>query len=290
MTVGPQSKATQHSLPSSYCSLPPGIQRPRPRVKSGGACGPQMLVPGDWQDPASSAHSCLWEGFLVLIRWSPVTGRSPSSLAGQGCSSHAQERRPPAGPHWDSWSHQSSGLASEVGEERLGPRVGPLNWLGTIWDWNPFQGASTPPPSLSCRIRIRVVGARVSYLLPPGGCSCSACSVDRKTLEWTDRRETRQLQSSAPCRLQGGTAARAVPPYYPLFLGLHRDSESHPEGCLGGRMTKVTLAPPTRPRPLRAPRAGGAELLFKPCPVAPGQLHGFHARRDPLLAALDILG
>lgn len=72
--------------------------------------------------------------------------------------------------------------------------------------------------------------------------------MDRRTLE------TRRLRSSAPCRLWGGTAARAVPPYYPLFLGLHRDGQSHPRGCLGGRVTKVTLAPPTGPHPLHAPR------------------------------------
>lgn len=72
-------------------------------------------------------------------------------------------------------------------------------------------------------------------------------------------RETGRLCSSAPCRLRGGTAARAAPLYYPLFLGLHRDGESHPQGCLG-RVTKVMLAPPTGPRPIGARRSAGAEL------------------------------
>lgn len=80
---------------------------------------------------------------------------------------------------------------------------------------------------------------------------------------WT--RETRRLRSSAPCRLPGGTAAQAARPYYPLFLGLHRDGESHPRGCLGGRVTKVTPAPPTRPRPPRA--APGA--ASRPSPATP---------------------
>lgn len=73
-------------------------------------------------------------------------------------------------------------------------------------------------------------------------------------------RETRRLRSSAPCRLWGGTAAPAAPPYYPLFLCLHRDGESHPRGCLSERVTKVTLAPPTGPRPIGAPCSFGAEL------------------------------
>lgn len=41
-------------------------------------------------------------------------------------------------------------------------------------------------------------------------------------------RETRRLRSSAPCRLRGGTAARAAPSYYPLFLGLHSDGVPPP--------------------------------------------------------------
>lgn len=73
-------------------------------------------------------------------------------------------------------------------------------------------------------------------------------------------RETGRLCSSAPCRLQGGTAARAPLLYYPLFLGLHRDAESHPWGCLSGRMTEVRLAPPTGPRPIDARRFAWAEL------------------------------
>lgn len=52
-----------------------------------------------------------------------------------------------------------------------------------------------------------------------------------------------------------------------MFLGLHRDGEPHLRGCLGSRVTKVTLAPPTRPRLLPAPR--GAELLQQSHPAAP---------------------
>lgn len=87
-------------------------------------------------------------------------------------------------------------------------------------------------------------------------------------------RETGRLRSSAPCRLRGGTAARAALLYYPLFLGLHRDGESHPQGCLGERVTKVRLAPPTGPRPIGAPRYAGAELQRQPPPFAPGHLGG----------------
>lgn len=136
----------------------------------------------------------------------------------------------------------------------LGARVGQLSWcsgLYTIWGWDPFQAAPTQP-SL-CRILIRVVGVRGSYRLLSLGCSCSARSDGQDTGMDRRMRETRRLRSSAPCRLPGGTAARAAPQYYPLFLGLHRDGESHPRDCLGGRVTKVMLAPPTRPRPIRSP-------------------------------------
>ena len=52
-----------------------------------------------------------------------------------------------------------------------------------------------------------------------------------------------------------------------MFLGLHRDGEPHLRGCLSSRVTKVTLAPPTRPRLLPDPR--GAELLQQSHPAAP---------------------
>lgn len=81
-------------------------------------------------------------------------------------------------------------------------------------------------------------------------------------------RETGRLCSSAPCRLLGGTAAQAALLYYPLFLGLHRDGESHPRGCLNGRVTKVRLAPPTGPRPIDAGRFAWAELPRLPPPLA----------------------
>ena len=192
---------------------------------------------------------------MVLIRWSQVAGHSPRSLQAKDGAATPKNWGHPRTPTGTAGVINQQG--KEVGEERLGPRAGPLSWcpqFGTIWGWDPFQGAPTPPSSLLCRILIRVVGAVVSYLLPRG-CSYRARSMDRRTQEWTDGRgRPRRLRSSAPCRLQGGTAAWAVPPYYPLFLGLHRDGESHPRGCLGGRMTKVTLAPPTGPLPLCAQR------------------------------------
>lgn len=89
-------------------------------------------------------------------------------------------------------------------------------------------------------------------------------------------RGTRLLRSFAPCRLPGGTAARAAPPYYPLFLGLLRDGESHPRGCLGGRVTKVTLAPPTRPR-LRAVAGSRQSYTIGLIPLLPGSLAIFAA-------------
>lgn len=76
--------------------------------------------------------------------------------------------------------------------------------------------------------------------------------------------ETRRLHSSAPCRLPDGTAAGAAPRYYPLFLGHHRDGESHPLGSLDGRVTKVTLAPPTRPRPVSSVGTGPLDLRRLP--------------------------
>lgn len=101
--------------------------------------------------------------------------------------------------------------------------------------------------------------------------------------------ETRRLQSSAPCRLPGGTAARAAPWYYPLFLGHHRDGESHPLGCLGGRVTKVTLAPPTSPRPMCSvgaePTGVAATVLSCPSPSAP-----VFKRPELPSAVLDVLG
>lgn len=147
-----------------------------------------------------------------------------------------------------------------MGEDRLGPRAGLLSWcprLGTIWGWDPFQGAPTPPPSLSCRILIRVVGALVSYLLVPRGCSYRARSMDRKTRktqEWTDRRGR---PGGSAALLPAGFREGLQPGRFRSIISCFSvsiETESHPWGCLSGRMTKVTLATPTGPRPLCAPR------------------------------------
>ena len=110
-----------------------------------------------------------------------------------------------------------------MGVERLGPAQDRsacvLNSVPSrVGTPPPPPGRSHPTPFLSCRILIRVVGAGVSYRLLPRGCSCSARSMDRKKDARMDRwtQETRRLRSSAPCRLWGGTAGRAVPPYYSL--------------------------------------------------------------------------
>lgn len=94
--------------------------------------------------------------------------------------------------------------------------------------------------------------------------------------------ETRRLHSSAPCRLPDGTAARAAPWYYPLFLGHHRDSESHPLSSLGGRVTKVMLAPPTRPRPACSLGTGPLELWRQPYPAPPLQPRSSSSQSCPL--------
>lgn len=167
-----------------------------------------------FQGPSRTLHLCSllsvrrWIlGNFRLIRWCQVTG--PRS---QGSAGHAPSR-------WDSWSNQSArswgwgwnvwaqGRTTQlVPSTRYHPGLGPL------------PGRSHPTPFLSCRILIRVVGAGVSYRLLPRGCSCSARSMDRKKDARMDRwtQETRRLHSSAPCRLWGGTAGRAVPPYYSL--------------------------------------------------------------------------
>lgn len=139
-----------------------------------------------------------------------------------------------------------------------------------MWNaWGQGRGASkagtgcSHPPLLVEDIN---QGGRCSVLLP-ASISWLLLSVpsDRQD-PGTNRQmlETRRLHSSAPCRLPDGTAAGAAPWYYPLFLGHHRDGESHPLGSLGGRVTKVTLAPPTRPRPVCSVGSGPLDLRRLP--------------------------
>lgn len=151
---------------------------------------------------------------MVLIRWSQVAGRSPRSLQAKDAAATPKNWGHPLAPTGTAGVINQPGEL--VGEERLGPRAGPLGWLGTIWGWNPFQGAPTPPPSLSCRIRIRVVGAWVSYLLLLRGCSRGACSMDRRTQERTDGHgrpgsSKALLPAGSGAGLQPGRFRRIIP-------------------------------------------------------------------------------
>lgn len=151
---------------------------------------------------------------MVLIRWSQVAGRSPRSLQAKDAAATPKNWGHPLAPTGTAGVINQPGEL--VGEERLGPRAGPLGWLGTIWGWNPFQGAPTPPPSLSCRIRIRVVDAWVSYLLLLRGCSRGACSMDRRTQERTDGHgrpgsSKALLPAGSGAGLQPGRFRRIIP-------------------------------------------------------------------------------
>lgn len=79
----------------------------------------------------------------------------------------------------------------------------------------PSRPFPPPPPSLLCRI-LRVVGARVSYRLLPGGCSCSPRSMDRRTQEWTHGRgrpggSTALLPAGSGAGLQAGQLCCIIP-------------------------------------------------------------------------------
>lgn len=160
-----------------------------------------------------------------------------------------------------------------LGGGTLGAKAGPLSWCpNPSRVRKPFRPLPPTPPCARYWLGWSASRSPTGFL--SRGCSCSARSDGQDTRMDRQMRETRRLRSSAPCRLPGGTAAWAAPQYYPLFLGLHRDSESHPRSCLGGRMTKVTLSPPTRHRPLGAPGSAPAELELQPYPAPPPQLRG----------------
>lgn len=167
-----------------------------------------------FQGPSRTLHLCSllsvrrWIlGNFRLIRWCQVTGPGPrglqATLAPAGTAGVISQQGV-GGGGWNVWAQGRT--TQLVSSTRYHPGLGPL------------PGRSHPTPFLSCRILIRVVGAGVSYRLLPRGCSCSARSMDRKKDARMDRwtQETRRLRSSAPCRLWGGTAGRAVPPYYSL--------------------------------------------------------------------------
>lgn len=107
-----------------------------------------------------------------------------------------------------------------------------------------------------------MVGARVSYRLLPRDCSCSARSTDRKAQEWTHGRG-RPGGSAAllPAGSGAGLQPRRLHRIIPCFsVSIVTASPTPRVVSAGGRVTKVTLAPPTGPRPIGAPLSVRAEL------------------------------
>lgn len=84
--------------------------------------------------------------------------------------------------------------------------------------------------------------------------------MDRRTREWTHGHgrpggSAALLPAGSGAGLQPGRLRRIIP-----CFSVSIATESHPRGCLGERVTKVTLAPPPGHRPprARAPRGGDA--------------------------------